>query len=473
MRGDRVPEDKHRYGIVLSLVAAALVAVLVLVGPMGGAVEQQAKLTASDAEDWALFGESVAVDGDTAIIGTDVDDAYVFTRSDGTWTQQRKFTGAALQDDEFGQWVALDGDTALVGAPLDNGDGTDRGAAYVFTRSGGSWTQQTKLTASDAHDNDLFGNVVALDGDTALVGAPADDGPGTDRGAAYVFTRSGDSWTEQAKLTASDGENGDELGSSVALDGDTALVGAWREDGSGTDRGAAYVFTRRDGTWAEQAMLTAADPADYANFGLSAALDGERAVIGNDSIRWGAAYAFVRKGTGWSQQAKLTAGNGEKGDGFGSAVALDGGTVLIGAPEQDDGGTERGVAYAYTSGTRSSNQPPAATFNVICDVLTCTADAAASSDPDGSIASYDWDWGDGSSHGYGVEASHAYESEGTYTVTLTITDDAGASDTASETVDIDRSGGQHGPTQPGVGGLGLVVAVGAALVLCRRRGRGP
>ena len=165
----------------------------------------------------------------------------------------------AASADQFGTSTALDGETAVVGAPWDdNAGGTNAGAAYVFVCVGGVWTEQTKLTADDPTGGDLFGRSVALDGDTVLVGAPDHDHSGKNgAGSAYVFVRSGEAWTQQAMLTASDAASGDYFGVSVALDGDTAVVGARRNDGAGTNAGAAYVFVRTGEVWTEQAKLTA------------------------------------------------------------------------------------------------------------------------------------------------------------------------------------------------------------------------
>ena len=158
-------------------------------------------------------------------------------------TQQAKLTDSdSASFDQFGRSVAIDADTALVGAPFEDDEGVDAGAAYVFTRSGSSWNQQAKLTAGDAAARDQFGESVAVDGDTALVGAPLEDGEDLNAGAAYVFIRSGSSWIQQAKLTDRDGFAGDLFGRSVAIDGDTALVGAPNDDDNGTNAGAAYVF---------------------------------------------------------------------------------------------------------------------------------------------------------------------------------------------------------------------------------------
>jgi hypothetical protein len=333
---------------------------------------QQAELTASDGAANDHFGTAVAVSGDTALVGAAGDDvganedqgsAYVFTRAGLVWTQQAKLTasdGAAF--DGFGISVALSGDTALVGAGgVDVGANLDQGAAYVFTRTGTVWTQQAKLTASDGASNDLFGRDggVALDGDTALVGARNDDvGTKADQGSAYVFTRAGAVWTQQAQLIASDGAAGDEFGVNLAVSGDTALVGARRDDvGGKMNQGSAYVFTRAGAVWTQQAHLTASDGAAHDGFGDSVALSGDTALVGSPfnevdgKTLQGSAYVFTRTGTAWTEQAQLTAADGAADDRFSqdTGVALSGDTALVGAWGDDVGANvNQGSAYVFT-----------------------------------------------------------------------------------------------------------------------------
>jgi hypothetical protein len=272
----------------------------------GSSWTQQAKLTARDAAQNDLFGGSVALagDGSTAVVGawgknTGSGAAYAFARSGVTWMQQAELIASdAATDDGFGSSVAVagDGSTALVGTPdKSSGAGNASGAAYVFVRSGSSWTQQQELTASDAAQNDQFGWSVALSGvgSAALVSA---DGQNSYTGAAYVFVRSGSTWTQQAKLTAGDAAHDDDFGYSVALagDGSTALVGA---SGKDIDTGAAYVFVRSGSTWTQQAKLTASDAAQYDEFGGSVALagDGSTALVGalGKDTETGAAYVYA------------------------------------------------------------------------------------------------------------------------------------------------------------------------------------
>ena len=213
------------------------------------------KLLASDAEDFDWFGGSVAVSGDTAVVGTLVPGgggagaAYVFQRNEGgtdNWGELMKLTASDAQvNDKFGTRVAVSGDTAVVGAFGEDAGGSSAGAAYVFQRNEGgadNWGEVTKLTASDAQAEDWFGSSVTISGDTAVVGARYEDAGGTDAGAAYVFQRDqggADNWGEVKKLTASDAQTFDWFGYSVAVSGDTAVVGAFGEDAGGSGAGAA------------------------------------------------------------------------------------------------------------------------------------------------------------------------------------------------------------------------------------------
>jgi Tol biopolymer transport system component len=332
---------------------------------------QQAQLTASDGANDDQFGFSVAMSGDTALVGAFRDmvganvhqgSVYVFTRAGGVWSEQAKLTASdGRANDSFGYSVALSGDTALVGAYADNvGANPSQGSAYVFTRAGGVWSQQAKLTASDGATNAFFGYSVALSGDTALVGAYQDRvGANEYQGSAYVFTRADvfddagqpiTVWREQAKLTAGDGATGQSFGGSVALSGDTALIGASGDAVSGNvEQGSAYLFTRAGELWSQQAKLIASDGTEYDRFGLSVAVTQDTVLVGayDQYAALGSAYVFTRVGAVWVEEAKLTAGAGAGGDYFGVSVALNDDTVLVGAP-MTDSEFHRGSVYVFT-----------------------------------------------------------------------------------------------------------------------------
>jgi hypothetical protein len=329
---------------------------------------QQAKLLPSDGASWDEFGLSVSLSGDTALIGAWHDDdnggdsgsAYIFTRNGTTWTQQAKLLPSDGEGgDVFGFSVSLSGDTALIGAVLDNDNGGDSGSAYVFTRSGTIWTQQQKLHASDGASGDVFGYSVSLSGNTALIGAKWDNDYASGSGSAYIFIRNSTTWTQQAKLLASDSSNYDYFGSSVFLNEDTALIGAPQDDDNGVDSGSAYVFTRSNAIWTQQAKLLALDGTEYDQFGISVSLSDNNALIGSvfdddNGANSGSAYIFTRDDTIWTPQVKLLPLDGAAGDEFGMSVSLERDTAFIGAYRHDDNGQDSGSVYIF----KGPNQPP-------------------------------------------------------------------------------------------------------------------
>ncbi len=313
-----------------------------------GNIIQQGSFTGNSTSSGDSFGTSVAVSGDKVVAGSpskglDQGAVYVFGRSGANWTPQAELTpptGLLSFDDNFGSSVSIDGNTIVVGASGEFG----QGSAYVFVLSGTTWTQQAKLTANDAASGDLFGSSVSINGDTVVVGA---NGKLAFQGVAYVFTRSGSAWTQQAKLTASDAAANDSFGVSVSVSGDTAAIGA---RGKGSFQGAAYVFVRSGTNWTQQSKLLGADLASGDNFGSSVSVDGNTVLVGayNQAAVQGAAYVFVSSGSTWTQQSKLTAADASKSSGFGVAVSLNGSMAVIGAALKS--GT--GVAYTFArSGT--------------------------------------------------------------------------------------------------------------------------
>ncbi|MCK6535170.1 MAG: hypothetical protein L6Q84_19530, partial [Polyangiaceae bacterium] len=323
----------------------------------GTAWSRQARLVAADAATGDRFGSAVALSGDTALIGspsaevgsnTDQGAVYAFTRSGTVWSQQQKLVAAdGTAGQAFGTAVNLRGNDAAVGAPLGG-----PGATYVFVRSGTTFGQQQKLVAGDAASGDELGSSVAVGVDSVIAGAPKADVSGaTDRGAAYVFARSGTTWTQQAKLIASDGAAKHLFGEAVGLSGSTAVVGAPMSDLIPTPvgNGAVYVFLRSGSSWAQQAKLTASDGVAGNNFGSAASIEGETVVAGaNRRSGGGAAYLFLRSGSTWVQRNTLTAGDAAAGDYFGSSVAQSGASVLVGAPlDAFSSYANHGSAYVF------------------------------------------------------------------------------------------------------------------------------
>jgi hypothetical protein len=317
------------------------------------------KITATDAGPGHNFGASVALSGNTAAIGAILKGsrggAYIFRDNGaGDWTQVDTLAAAdGMTGDEFGYSIALSGNTAVVGAWQHN---ALRGAAYVFRDNGsGDWTQIAKLTANDAMPGDRLGVSVAIDGTTALVGAHFDSNmAGPLAGAVYVFQESGGAWSQVDKLIGSDASLNDRFGTSVALLGNMAVVGAPGDSEHGVEAGAAYVF-RRDASmdFQEITKLTADDAKESSVFGHSVGLSDEAALVGafqdeTGGLAAGAAYFFKENALGdWFQVSKLTASDVQPTDAFGFSVGVTNGIGLVGAPLKTSGGTDAGAAYLF------------------------------------------------------------------------------------------------------------------------------
>ena len=319
----------------------------------GGVWTQQAKLTATDGSFADLFGYSVSISGDTAVIGARGGSAYVFVRSAGIWTQQAELTAAdGANGDLFGSSVSISGDTAIVGAKADDDAGLDSGSAYVFVRTGGVWTQQAKLTAADSAAGDQFGHSASISGDTAAIGSTEDSFTGSAPRSAYIFVRTGTVWTQQAKLTAANASIFGSFSNSVSISGDTTVIGSSGDNDAGSMSGSASVFVRTGAVWTQQAKLTAADATAGDLFGFSVSISGDTAIIGafgdDDAGNLsGSAYVFVRTGGGWTQRAKLSAADATDSDLFGWSVSISGDTAVIGAWQDDDAGDRSGSAYIF------------------------------------------------------------------------------------------------------------------------------
>jgi len=300
----------------------------------------QAKLTASDKARNDRFGSSVSISGDYAIVGApghgdlDTGAAYIFKRSGKTWVQEAKISvsyvgaGAAI-----GSSVSLDSDCAVVGAPGDNGR---IGAAFIFRRGGKEWQQQARLARVDQHRPCDFGRSVSICGDYVIVGTSS---PFSYLGRAYIYTRLGTKWIQQIELTASDGAAGDNFGRSVSIGSRCAAVGATGFSGS---PGRVYVFKRDQTSWTEQARLTGSDGKHTDLFGCSVCINNDYLIVGaQEPAGGGAAYVFRHGGAAWVQEAKLTAPYGEMPYGFGLSVSISRGNAIV-------GGTNMESAYVFT-----------------------------------------------------------------------------------------------------------------------------
>ena len=350
---------------------------------------QEAYIKAAAVGSNDAFGTALAIEGQTLVVGMALEDsnatgingdptdnseadagaAYVFVRNGTTWTQQAYLKASNLGG-RFGTSVSISGETIVVGASREksnatgvNGDDTDislhwAGAAYVFVRTGGLmgvWSQQAYLKPSAIDSRDFFGISVGISGETIVVGASQEqsnatgiNGDDTDNtadeaGAAYVFVRSGITWTQQAYLKASNTETADEFGGSVSISGETIVIGARQEDSNGNaaiDAGAVYVYVRSGTTWSQQRYLKASNAGAGDKFGGSVSISGETMVVGasgedGNGTDAGAAYVLARSGTTWTQQNILRASNADADDEFGVSVSISGATIVVGAPYED------------------------------------------------------------------------------------------------------------------------------------------
>ena len=320
----------------------------------GTAWTAEVRFEASAGEAW--FGWSVAAGNDVVVVGVpqhrfggtlDAGAAHVYRRSASGWYEEAVLVPSDSLSGFAGQAVAIDGDTIVMGASDRLGGG---GAVYVFRRSRHGWIEDQKLTPGDLSPGDSFGWSVALSGDRCVVGAINDDPAGTLSGSAYVFRRIAGGWIEEAKLTASDGRFYDRFGYAVSISGDTILVGQPEGSPFTSLLGSVYVF-RQDGlTWLQEAKLRPIDGVDGNHFGSSVSLDCDLALVGapyggTPVFAVGAAYLFERTGTGWIQREEITDCSPDDIYSYGYSVSLSRGTALISALGDDAAGTDAGGAF--------------------------------------------------------------------------------------------------------------------------------
>lgn len=257
------------------------------------------------------------------------------------------------EGDFFGDAVSISGDVSIVGAPGDRDNGTDSGSAYVYRFNGFEWYEEAKLVPSDGAAGDFFGTSVAVDGAVAVVGAFGDNEQGLYTGAAYVFRYDGAQWLQEQKLEASDAAEEDLFGFSVSIDGDVIVVGAYVDDDTVFSSGSAYVWEFDGADWVEKQKLHASDPANKAYFGTSVAISGDVIAVGAGNLadaddQSGAVYVFEYDGADWIETQKLKTSDAAMNDFFGSAVAVSGDTIVAGATGDDDDGRRSGSAYVFS-----------------------------------------------------------------------------------------------------------------------------
>jgi FG-GAP repeat protein len=417
------------------------------------------ELTARDGADGDLFGWAVAISGDTIVVGARnhsvggnvlAGAAYVFEKPFFGWmdaTQDAELTASdGAPGDNFGNSVAISGDTIVVG-PYQHQVGTNRnqGEAYVFVKPAGGWqdgTQTSRLTLRNGATNDALGRVVAISGDAVVVGAHGRD---QFQGAAYVYVKSAGGWTDDDSpivLTATDGRPNDLFGEAVAISADTIVVGAPVHQLGLSRQGAAYVFEKTFFGWGSSGQtseLSASDGATNDGLGISVGVSGATVLAGAYAHRvganqaQGATYVFTRPAAGWpsatTQTAELTASDGAAGDVLGFGVAASGSSIFATAPQRSIGGqTRRGAVYVFAQVPAVAIAAPAdgAAYalgqNVIAS-YSCDAPAGATITAcAGPVASGSAiDTGSPGSHLFTVTATDDAGGRGTQTVTYTVT----------------------------------------------------
>jgi hypothetical protein len=323
----------------------------------GGAWVSETTLLAPSAAGGDQYGHAVAVGGTILVVGAyDADGnagaAAVYRRTGASWVFEEELTASdGDAGDQFGWSVATDGTRVLVGARSDENDGTmPVGSAYVFRHDGAAWVEEAKLVDPNGATLDLFGDAVTIDGTTALVGAPNDQGPGVGAGAAHVFERTGNAWSHLVELKASDASSSERFGASLALAGDVAAVGAYLMSGAS---GAVYVFRYATGAWGETQKLTASDEEAQAEFGFEVAISAGGEVLavgapGDGGNGAGAAYLFADDGSDWSETTKVAPYGALPGARFGTSVAATAQRAVVGAPRESGA---PGIADVFLVGT--------------------------------------------------------------------------------------------------------------------------
>ena len=337
------------------------VAFLTLAASVRADLEWEHKLTDPNGVADDSFGSSVSISGNLCVIGSPTDDdngqnsgsAYIFRFDGSGWVPDARLLASDGSSwDLFGNSVSLEGQLCLIGANCDDDSGDHTGSAYIFRYDEPDWVQETKLTAFDGAQDDEFGTSVSLCGDVCLIGASGDDDNGDGSGSAYVFRFDGQSWAYERKLLASDGQAGELFGTSVSLSTDLCIIGAKFDDDNGDKSGSAYIFRYGDPNWIQEAKLMPSDGEAEDFFGGSVAGDGELCLIGShgDDDRGectGSAYAFRFADLNWVQEDKLTASDGDAWDSFGWSVAVSGDVGVVGAYMDNAVASEAGSAYIF------------------------------------------------------------------------------------------------------------------------------
>jgi len=341
-------------------------------------VETQ-KLVATDGQPYDRFGQHLAIDDDVLLVGTPNDDrpdcptpplcdsgsVYVFRLDIETsqWIETGRLLASDGElDDRFGARVVLEGDTAVISAPNGGDNGPESGSVYVFRRDGMLWQEHEKLLPGDGAEDDLFGIGLALDGDLLVVGAIRNDDSGSESGSVYAFRFDGQQWVEQEKIVAPDAQPGDWFGRGLSLDGNRMLVEAPGDDDGGLDAGSVYVFRLDGDQWIEEQKLIASDTHQLHGFGRSPRLQGDLAAIGaamDDDLgnSSGAVYLYCFNGFRWIEAEKVYGSDSGYGHFFGGTVAVAGDMMVVGASGDTEAGIQAGAAYVIAGITNNAGGP--------------------------------------------------------------------------------------------------------------------
>jgi hypothetical protein len=376
------------------------------------------------------FGEAVAISGNYAIVAAPSHEdnigvfssVHFFHYENGNWNEKQSISLETIEDG-FGLALDIDGDRAIVAAPWES----DSGAVYIYKFDGNDWIEEQKLTADDAASGAYFGGSVSINGNTVIVGDPYNDDNGSNAGAAYIFRFDGSDWIQSQKLIASDGAADDYFGNSVAIDNNFAVIGANEDDDNGTGSGSAYVFQLSDTGWVQQEKLLADEGDQYDRFGTSVAIDENMVVVGaygedgggEDAPEIGATYLYIFNGTSWDEYLINPGGGPDQNCGW--SVDIDKGTIISGAPIYI---SSRGAAYmhellfapgsvtassgSYSNRTKISwenNSNRVENFKIYRD------QELIDSTTSGARAYYDYNGIPGKIHTYGVSASDPYWGE--------------------------------------------------------------
>ncbi|MBI3834675.1 MAG: FG-GAP repeat protein [Planctomycetes bacterium] len=286
------------------------------------------RIIGSDVGFESTFGLTLAIDGDWMVVGAPQHpfgsagkgSAYIYQLQGNAWVERQKLETGGTQDELFADTLAMSGDAIVIGAPVQD---VLTGRVYVYRRSGDQWLPEASFIGNDTVSGDYFGQIVAVSGDRLVVG---ENLPGV-VGSAYVFHYDGSNWTQEAKLTASDGVASDLFGDAVTIDGNFIAVGARADSDGGTNSGSAYVFRLAQGQWTQEAKLTASDARANDGFGASLGLRGPWLLIGSQTK--GAIYLFENNLGTWSQQSEFIAHGAMAGSVFWTSIPFDGSEAAI------------------------------------------------------------------------------------------------------------------------------------------------